>query len=99
MAKPSNGGHEVRTNGLMPLELCAGGGGQALGLEQAGFNHQDLVEIDHQCCETLRFNCPSWKVFEQDIETFDVVVVKSMPGTARCIGDSFSRLLRGLNGY
>ncbi|MCX5832488.1 MAG: DNA (cytosine-5-)-methyltransferase [Deltaproteobacteria bacterium] len=61
----------MRTNGLTSLELCAGGGGQALGLEQAGFNHQGLVEIDHHCCETLRFNRPNWKVFEQDLEIFD----------------------------
>jgi hypothetical protein len=45
-------------------------------LEQAGFNHQYLVGIDHQCGETLRFNCLSWKVFGQDIETFDMVEVK-----------------------
>lgn len=57
--------------GLTSLELCAGGGGQALGLEQAGFEHQGLVEIDRHCCETLRFNRPYWQVFEQDLETFD----------------------------
>lgn len=56
---------------LTSLELCAGGGGQALGLEQAGFEHQGLVEIDSRCCETLRFNRPQWRVFEQDLETFD----------------------------
>lgn len=53
------------------LELCAGGGGQALGLEQAGFDHQGLVEIDQRCCETLRTNRPHWQVFNQDLETFD----------------------------
>lgn len=57
--------------GLTSLELCAGGGGQALGLEMAGFEHQGLVEIDNHCCNTLRFNRPYWKVFEQDLETFD----------------------------
>lgn len=61
----------MKTKGLTSLELCAGGGGQALGLEQADFNHQGLIEIDHQCCETLRFNRPNWKVLEQNLETFD----------------------------
>lgn len=56
---------------LFSIELCAGGGGQALGLEQAGFNHQGLVEIDRHCCATLRANRPDWQVFEQDLETFD----------------------------
>jgi len=57
--------------GLTSLELCAGGGGQALGLERAGFAHQGLVEIDSRCCETLRLNRPQWQVFEQDLEKFD----------------------------
>jgi DNA (cytosine-5)-methyltransferase 1 len=53
------------------LELCAGAGGQALGLEQAGFEHAGLVEIDKHCCQTLRTNRPHWNVIEQDLRTFD----------------------------
>jgi DNA (cytosine-5)-methyltransferase 1 len=52
------------------VELCAGGGGQALGLEAAGFHHAAAVEIDPQCCTTLRTNRPSWSVFQQDIRHF-----------------------------
>ncbi|AHI20828.1 MAG: DNA cytosine methyltransferase [Corynebacterium casei] len=41
---------------LTSFEICAGAGGQALGLEQAGFAHQALVEIDNWAAETLRLN-------------------------------------------
>lgn len=53
------------------LELCAGAGGQALGLEGAGFRHAALVEIDADCCKTLRLNRPGWTVHEADLNQFD----------------------------
>ncbi len=53
------------------LEICAGGGGQALGLEQAGFEHMALVEIDKHSCETLRQNRPNWTVIEGDLKEFN----------------------------
>lgn len=56
---------------LTCLELCAGAGGQALGLEAAGFEHASLVEIDGDCCRTLRRNRPLWNVVEGDIASFD----------------------------
>lgn len=56
---------------LSSLELCAGAGGQALGLEQAGFQHEALVDIDLQCCETLRLNRPHVSIHAIDVETFD----------------------------
>jgi DNA (cytosine-5)-methyltransferase 1 len=52
------------------IEVCAGAGGQALGLEQAGFQHENLVEIDPWACQTLRDNRPSWKVTEADLKSF-----------------------------
>jgi DNA (cytosine-5)-methyltransferase 1 len=53
------------------LELCAGGGGQALGLELAGFGHSAVVEYEAAFCETLRHNRPKWRVICQDIREFD----------------------------
>ncbi|MBT9244873.1 DNA cytosine methyltransferase [Gemmobacter fulvus] len=55
---------------LTSVELCAGAGGQALGLEQAGFAHTALVEIDKHCCNTLRHNRPEWNVLEEDMRIF-----------------------------
>lgn len=53
------------------LEICAGAGGQALGLEQAGFEPEALVEIDKACCNTLRLNRPKWNVIEGDLKQFE----------------------------
>ncbi|MBM3762012.1 MAG: DNA cytosine methyltransferase [Acidobacteria bacterium] len=60
-----------RSTELRTLELCAGGGGQALGYEQAGIEHEALVELDRHACATLRLNRPNWKVIEQDLKLFD----------------------------
>jgi DNA (cytosine-5)-methyltransferase 1 len=52
---------------LEVVEICAGAGGQALGLEQAGFEHALAVELDTAACATLRANRPGWKVAEGDV--------------------------------
>ncbi len=51
--------------------MCAGAGGQAIGLEQAGFETLAALEIDKHACATLRLNRPSWNVLEQDMAEFD----------------------------
>ena len=51
---------------LTSVEICTGAGGQALGLEMAGFAHNAVVEIDHHACETLRYNS-EWNVIEADL--------------------------------
>lgn len=53
------------------LELCAGAGGQALGLEQAGFEHAGAIELDGDACLTLLRNRPHWNVLEADLNVFD----------------------------
>ena len=64
---------------LTSIEICAGAGGQALGLEQAGFQHLAVVEIDNWAAETLRANrgCDHphpWPVHEMDVHDFDGTV-------------------------
>jgi DNA (cytosine-5)-methyltransferase 1 len=58
-------------NDLTCLELCAGAGGQAIGLERVGFSHVGLVEIEPDACATLNLNRPSWTVIQEDIKKFD----------------------------
>ncbi|MGA7624383.1 MAG: DNA cytosine methyltransferase [Candidatus Acidiferrales bacterium] len=52
----------------MRLEVCAGGGGQALGLGQAGIEHAGLIELEKNACETLRLNRPGWNVIQGDLD-------------------------------
>ena len=52
------------------LELFAGAGGLAIGLEKAGLKCVALNEIDKWACQTLRRNRPHWNVLEGDIKNF-----------------------------
>lgn len=53
------------------IELFAGAGGLALGLEEAGIKGKAFVEFNHPACETLRHNRPDWNVIEDDIHNVD----------------------------
>lgn len=64
------GAHASGENVLKSIEICAGAGGQALGLEEAGFDHVALVEIEKPACATLRANRPGWNVIEGDVHNF-----------------------------
>jgi DNA (cytosine-5)-methyltransferase 1 len=56
---------------LDSVEICAGAGGQALGLEMAGFEHAALVEIEQEAQQTLRLNRPHWNTLEKgDVRDF-----------------------------
>lgn len=56
---------------LSCLEICAGAGGQSLGLDRAGFVHSVVVEIDQDACETLELNKPEWNVIRKDVHKFE----------------------------
>lgn len=59
------------------LELFAGAGGLALGLEQAGFDSVGNIEFDKHACNTLRRNKPHWNVIEEDIEKITEVGIEN----------------------
>ncbi|BFR49921.1 DNA cytosine methyltransferase [Nitratidesulfovibrio sp. HK-II] len=63
---------------LNSVEICAGAGGQALGLEMGGFGHAALVEIEPAACATLRHNRPAWNVMEGDVRAFDGVAYRGI---------------------
>lgn len=56
---------------LSSVEMCAGAGGQALGVEMAGFYHEALVELETPFCDTLVHNRPDWNVLNCDLNNFD----------------------------
>ncbi|MFG0737365.1 DNA cytosine methyltransferase [Proteus terrae] len=58
------------------VELFAGAGGLALGLEQAGLNSIFLNEWDKNACKTLRYNRPNWNVVEGDIASINFSIIK-----------------------
>lgn len=68
------------------VEICAGAGGQAVGLHNAGFKHVALIEIDKDACQTLRANTnanPEWRdcrVIEADLREFDPGDLGLQPG-------------------
>ncbi|NLV39900.1 MAG: DNA cytosine methyltransferase [Candidatus Hydrogenedentes bacterium] len=65
-------------SGWSSIEICAGAGGQALGLEQTGFHHVRLVEIDPDACQTLRLNRPLWTVTAGDVRQFDATAFRGV---------------------
>lgn len=52
---------------MTSIELFAGAGGLALGLEQAGFDHIGLIEFNKPAADTLKLNRPSWNVINDDV--------------------------------
>lgn len=54
-------------------EICAGAGGQALGLEQAGFEHVKLIEYEEEYCRCLKTNRPNWDVECNDVRKVSAI--------------------------
>jgi len=64
----------IKADALSCVEICAGAGGQALGLESAGFEPEALVEIEKPCRDTLMYNRPDWNVIKGnqcDVKSFN----------------------------
>ena len=83
------------------IELFAGGGGLALGMEQAGFKHVLLNEFDSYACQTLRLNRPEWNVIEGDVADVDFTPwrgkVDFISGGFPCQAFSYAGKKGGLN--
>ena len=58
---------EIEKNIYTSIELFAGAGGLALGVERAGFDTMGLVEFDKDAAHTLKLNRPNWRVIHDDI--------------------------------
>ena len=76
------------------IELFAGAGGLALGLEEAGFDGLAFVEFNRAACETLRTNRPKWNVIEGDVHNVDFSAYKGqvdlVSGGAPCQAFSYA---------
>jgi DNA (cytosine-5)-methyltransferase 1 len=53
------------------IEICTGAGGEALGLEKAGFHHIALIEYEKEYCRCLIKNRPDWNVINCDVRNFN----------------------------
>ena len=63
------------------VEICAGAGGQAIGLHRAGFHHKALVELDPNACATLRKNVGKINSREEDVHELDLKLFTKGPKT------------------
>jgi DNA (cytosine-5)-methyltransferase 1 len=81
-----NENHTSPNRDFNSIELFAGAGGIAIGLEQAGIKCLALNEIDHYACETLRVNRPEWNVVEDDVKN---VSFENYKGTVDVVTGGF----------
>ena len=93
--------HVTPIRDFTSIELFAGGGGLALGMEKAGFRHVLLNEFDANACQTLRLNRPEWNVVEGDVSGVDFTPwrgqVDFISGGFPCQAFSYAGKKGGLN--
>lgn len=93
--------YEKPENDYSVLELFAGAGGLAVGMEKAGLKCVALNEIDKWACQTLRTNRPKWNILEGDIKDFDFNKYKNsihvVTGGFPCQAFSYAGKKLGLN--
>ncbi len=91
----------VPKNEYSVIELFAGAGGLAVGLERAGLKCRALNEIDPWACKTLRNNRPNWNVLEGDVKNFSFLEYKDkvdvVTGGFPCQAFSYAGKKLGLN--
>ncbi len=83
------------------LELFAGAGGLAVGLEKVGLKCTALNEIDKWACQTLKINRPKWHILEGDIKNYSFKEYKNkinvVTGGFPCQAFSYAGKKLGLN--
>ena len=93
--------YEKPENNYTVLELFAGAGGLAVGMEKAGLKCKALNEIDKWACQTLRKNRPNWNILEGDIKDYDFYKYKDsidvVTGGFPCQAFSYAGKKLGLN--
>lgn len=99
---PTENEHEIKPNrDFNSIELFAGAGGLAIGLEEAGIKCLALNEYDHWACETLRKNRPDWNVIEDDVKNVSFSNLKGevdiVTGGFPCQAFSYAGKKLGLN--
>ncbi|MDL2301560.1 DNA (cytosine-5-)-methyltransferase [Lachnospiraceae bacterium OttesenSCG-928-D06] len=65
------------------IELFAGAGGLALGVEKAGFSTLGLIEFDKHAADTLKLNRPEWSVIHDDIANISVLDLEEYFGITK----------------
>jgi DNA (cytosine-5)-methyltransferase 1 len=103
----SNNLDDITDNSVSPnadyniIELFAGAGGLAIGMEKAGLKCIALNEIDKWACKTLRNNRPNWNVLEGDIKSFNFTkyknIVEVVTGGFPCQSFSYAGKRLGFN--